>query len=81
MNQFDTSSFTVYTKSNCRFCVMAKNLLQSKQLPYSEIHVDETNAERIRNEFGSMIRTVPIVLDAKGSLIGGYTHLAQLLEQ
>lgn len=67
--------YTVYTKPHCPYCDRAKNLLESKGIPFEiqtvgvDISVDE-----ILLKFPSM-RTVPIIIDDNGELIGGYDNL------
>lgn len=70
--------FTVYTKDNCSYCEMAKNLLEQKGLPFEAIKLGEGIS---RDELLAKIptaRTMPqIMLD--GVVIGGYTELRQQL--
>jgi glutaredoxin 3 len=59
---------TVYSKNNCPFCVQAKNLLTLKNIPFTEVKIDEdsTAKEFVLNEGH---RTVPqIYLDGKLSV-------------
>lgn len=69
--------YTVYTKQNCPYCDMAKNLLESKGIPFETqmIGVDISRDE-ILLKFPSM-RTVPIIVDDNGELIGGYDNLSE----
>lgn len=67
----------VYSTRNCPFCVRAKALLTSKDLEYTEIHVDTDN-ERLHEMIErSGNRTVPQIFINDKS-IGGYDELAQL---
>ncbi len=71
---------TVYSKNNCPFCVQAKNLLTLKNIPFTEIKIDEdsTAKEFVLNEGH---RTVPqIYLDGKLFVQGGYQGLSKLTE-
>lgn len=75
----------VYTRNPCPFCVRAKMLLESHNIEYTEIHVDEiireTLMERVtqatisdEHPHGKPPRTVPqIFLD--GAYIGGFDDL------
>jgi glutaredoxin len=36
----------VYSKSNCNFCDRAKNLLNSKNIEFTEVKIDEDSAKR-----------------------------------
>jgi len=68
----------VYSKNNCGYCTMAKSLLNSKNIAFEEINIEEKPEARdfVINEGH---RTMPqIYIDDKS--IGGYdalkTHLA-----
>lgn len=32
---------TVYTKNNCGFCMMAKSLLENRDIPFETVNIDE----------------------------------------
>lgn len=70
--------YKIYTKPNCNFCVRAKSLLDSANIPYAElvIGVDITR-EEVLNKFPTA-RSVPIILEGT-SYIGGYTELVEHL--
>jgi glutaredoxin 3 len=67
----------MYTTQWCGYCVRAKSLLDSKRLPYEEIHLDDDPAFRqtLLDLTGGW--TVPQIL-IDGTPIGGYTELARL---
>jgi glutaredoxin 3 len=68
---------TVYSKSNCPYCVQAKNLLKQKGIVFEEINIEETPSAR---EFivAEGHRTVPqIYQDGKLLVEGGFTGLAK----
>ena len=68
---------TVYSKSNCPYCVQAKNLLKQKGIVFEEINIEETPGAR---EFivAEGHRTVPqIYQDGKLLVEGGFTGLAK----
>lgn len=67
----------VYTKENCPYCNMAKQLLTAKKVSFDEIRVDSDTqklAEMIRL---SNRRTVPQIF-INDQPIGGYDDLAVL---
>lgn len=68
---------TIYSKPNCPYCDMAKNLLNSKNIAFTEsvIGVDVSRDE-ILLKFPTM-RSVPIIIDENGQLIGGYDKLSE----
>jgi glutaredoxin 3 len=67
----------MYTTEWCGYCVRAKSLLDSKRLPYEEIHLDDDAAFRqtLLDLTGGW--TVPQIL-IDGRPIGGYTELWRL---
>lgn len=67
----------MYTTQWCGYCVRAKSLLDSKRLPYEEIHLDDDAAFRqtLLDLTGGW--TVPQIL-IDGRPIGGYTELWRL---
>ncbi|MGZ4363421.1 MAG: glutaredoxin domain-containing protein [Gaiellaceae bacterium] len=67
----------MYTTQWCGYCVRAKTLLDSKQLAYDEIHLDDDPLFRqtLHDLTGGW--TVPQIL-IDGRPIGGYTELWRL---
>ncbi len=64
----------IYSTNTCPYCVMAKKLLQEKELSYTEIRVDLDDEARDRMIARSGRRTVPqIFIDDVH--IGGYDDL------
>jgi glutaredoxin 3 len=71
------STVIIYSKENCPYCVMAKQLLDARQVTYTEIRIDLVEAERDNMIRLSGRRTVPqIFINEKP--IGGYDDLAAL---
>ena len=76
-------NYTLYSKPGCSFCVKAKDLLSSKNLPYQEIVLDmgqEIPAEKtkiavdfFKSSFPT-VRTLPLIL-VDGHPLGGFTEL------
>lgn len=67
----------IYTKENCPYCRLAKNLLDDKNIPFDEIRVDlhpEKLAEMIAK---SNRKTVPEIF-INDQLVGGYDDLAAI---
>lgn len=71
------SSVTIYTSSYCTYCRRAKRLLETKQVNYEEIRLDE-DAEK-RKELVEKLnwRTVPMIF-VNEQFIGGYDDLSAL---
>jgi glutaredoxin 3 len=67
----------MYTTRWCGYCVRAKALLESKHVPYEEIHLDDDPHFRqtVHDLTGGW--TVPQIL-VDGKPIGGYTELWRL---
>jgi glutaredoxin 3 len=67
----------VYSKDNCPYCRMAKDLLSARQIPYEEIRIDLDDSKRDEMLRLSNRRTVPQIFINDQS-IGGYDDLAAL---
>lgn len=67
----------VYTKENCPYCVMAKNLLNAKLVPFEEIRIDLDESKRDEMIARSQRKTVPQIF-INDQPIGGYDDLAGL---
>jgi len=67
----------MYTTRWCGYCVRAKALLDSKRLPYDEIHLDDDPGFRQTLHELTGGWTVPQIL-IDGRPIGGYTELWRL---
>jgi glutaredoxin 3 len=67
----------MYTTAWCGYCVRAKALLQSKEIEFEEINLDDdpTFRQKLLDLTGGW--TVPQIL-IDGRPIGGYTELWQL---
>jgi glutaredoxin 3 len=67
----------VYTKQNCPYCVLVKNLLAARQVPFEEIRIDLDEKKRDEMIRLSNKRTVPQIF-INDQAIGGYDDLAAL---
>jgi glutaredoxin len=66
---------TVYSKNNCPFCDRAKALLESKDIPFTVIKMeDDSSAREFLMEQG--LRSVPQIFKDGVLLPGGYQGLA-----
>ena len=71
---------TVYSKTNCPYCVQAKNLLKSRDIAFEEVNIEQVPSAR---EFilGQGHRSVPqIYQDGKLFVEGGFQGLSKLTE-
>ena len=67
----------LYTKDNCPYCRLAKELLNARQVAFEEIRIDLDDSKREDMIRLSNKRTVPqIFIDNQP--IGGYDDLAAL---
>lgn len=71
--------FTIYTRSNCSYCVSAKALLDRKGLQYTEIAVTADNIKEFQEKTNNA-KTVPQIF-YYDKLIGGYTDLVPFVEE
>ena len=85
VQELRTQSVKVYSKSNCEFCVLAKNLLDEYSIPYTEENLDEDEKRddfftsvNCKGDFcltgNSRIKTVPQIF-VNDERLGGYTDL------
>lgn len=68
---------TIYSKTNCPYCVQAKNLLKLKGVEFEEINIEQ-NPEAREFIVAEGHKTVPQIYH-KGTLLveGGYQGLAR----
>jgi glutaredoxin 3 len=71
------TEITVYTTNWCAYCERAKRLLQARDLPYSEVNLDDDPAFRQHLLEISGRMTVPQIFIA-GKPIGGFDELRAL---
>ena len=65
----------IYSTPICNFCKLAKNLLESKGIEFTEYQVGkDIDKDKLEEKVGNTVRTVPqIFVDDK--YIGGYQEL------
>lgn len=72
------SEYTLYTKSTCKYCTMAKNLLKKHGRDFTEVNIEEIPMLRtIVRQAGYTM--VPIIF-REGINAGGYVELLEALE-
>ena len=84
----EATQYTVYSKSGCPNCKKVKELLETKQIPFTIIDCDEYLIET-KPEFLQFIqdltsqewKTFPIVFNKDSRLIGGFIDTKLYLEQ
>ncbi len=71
----------VYTGAYCGYCNAAKKLLQTANVPFEEISLDDKPELRQKlSEENGNYRTIPMIF-IDGKFIGGYTDLQALQKQ
>lgn len=79
------STFEIYTKPNCSYCVRAKNLLAAKGLFFAELDLRADGKRDRLLERAPGARTVPQIFahhaDGAEEYIGGYDQLARWVEE
>ena len=67
----------IYSTSWCPLCVSAKRLLDSKEIKYEEINIEQIGWPREKLlEVGKAMTVPQIVIN--GEAIGGYTELVEM---
>lgn len=81
------NSFTVYTKSGCKFCTEVKKLLKLSNIFFQIIDCDDYILENkqqfldfIQTKTSAQIKTFPMVFNEKQIFIGGYVDTEKYLE-
>jgi glutaredoxin 3 len=68
----------IYTKENCSYCSRAKMLLVSKNIPYTELKLNENFTRENLLELFPSAKTFPVIV-VDGFNIGGYSQLNEML--
>jgi glutaredoxin len=81
------NSFTIYSKSNCKYCILVKSLLDENKIPFIEINCDSYLAQD-KQYFLNFIKekakreheykTFPIVF-CDGKFVGGFVETDKLI--
>jgi len=73
---------TIYGRPSCGFCVRAKSLCDSRNMPYTWVDMiehDMTKAD-IADKIGRPVHTVPQIL-VGDTYIGGYDEFSSYVQQ
>ena len=70
----------VFSKNNCQYCTKAKSLLDSLNVEFDEVKLEDfSNVQDFIDEIGKQVRTMPqIKID--GDLVGGYHQLIEYFD-
>jgi len=80
------TKFTIYTKSECKFCTSVKMLLEDSNIEYDSINCDDY-LKNDRDDFLMFIKsltnrewkTFPMVFDNQAQFIGGFNETQNYL--
>ena len=72
-----TSEVVIYSGNRCAYCNAAKRLLDSKNVGYTEINVDENPARREEMVRRTQRQTVPQIFIGERH-VGGFDDLSEL---
>ena len=71
------SKVVIYSGTRCAYCNAAKRLLDSKNVKYAEVNVDEDPARREEMKMRTQRQTVPQIFIGERH-VGGFDDLAEL---
>jgi glutaredoxin len=80
-------SFTVYSKTNCRYCTLVKSLLDEHKLHYNEINCDDYLAQdkqyflnfiKEKSKREHEYKIFPMVF-CDGKFVGGFVEVERLI--
>lgn len=67
----------VYSKSNCPFCVQAKQFLKKNEIEFTEVNLDDEDARKqFYADCGPAVRSMPQIF-VDGDRIGGFQELVK----
>ena len=69
----------VYTRPTCIWCIRAKELLNSKGIPFKNLDINDDEFRKELNEKAPGIKTIPQIFK-DGKRIGGYEDLVEYLK-
>ena len=80
-------SFTIYSKTNCRYCTLVKSLLNENKIPFNEINCDDylsqdkqyfLNFIKEKAKREHEYKTFPMVF-CDGKFVGGFVETERLI--
>ena len=71
---------TVYSQNNCPFCVQAKRLLESKNVPFTEINIED-NPDSRQMLLDKGLRSVPQIFVDEELVPGGFQGLTKQTDE
>jgi len=80
INSYMNSTAVIWTKSTCPYCIMAKKLLKSKNIPFIEHDLLKNATMKDLLKVVPNAKTVPQIF-LNGKYIGGYTDLKDYFDK
>ena len=76
------AEFTIYYSPDCKYCLLALELLRDKRADFTAIKIDDFPAllKRMKGKIPAEHRTKPIIF-RRGKFLGGYTDLAKYYDR
>jgi glutaredoxin len=80
-------SFTIYSKTNCKYCVLVKGVLDEHKIPFIEINCDDyldqdkqyfLNFIKDKSKREHEYKTFPMVF-CDGKFVGGFVETDRLI--
>ena len=71
------TNVTIYTTSVCPYCIRAKNLFKSLNVPYTEVNLENDPTLRQQLSVKYKWRTVPMIVVGE-RFLGGYDDVSEL---
>lgn len=81
-------SFTIYSKTNCKYCVLVKDVLDENKIPFIEINCDDYLSQdkqyfldfiKEKSKRDNEYKTFPMVF-CDGKFVGGFLETVRLIE-
>ena len=69
----------MYTRPTCIWCIRAKELLNSKGIPFKNLDINDDELRKELNVKAPGIKTIPQIFK-DGKRIGGYEDLVEYLK-
>ena len=80
------NSFTIYSKTNCRYCTLVKSLLNENKIQFNEINCDDYLSQDkqyflnfIKEKAEREFKTFPMVF-CDGKFVGGFVETERLID-
>ena len=84
INKLDNKpkEITIYTKDNCSYCLLSKNLFKNNNIKYNEVNIKEEEKEEFKNKMKEEnrieIKTFPVIMFDK-EYIGGFNEVLKIM--